>query len=174
MEPLIARGFVTLMLAKNQVTWLKEHERSLPPGRYLQAFEVLRLAGVSGGEIAPEREARMKSLLEIWEKENWKKNQLEDKAHEKTCHGERKHVSADDALGWCKCRTYQQEIHEWMDYVDKYWREPLPKPGSGKLTQKINFQAPESGRTSKPAKKAAAELSLSDMGDLSDLPEGME
>lgn len=40
----------------------------------------------------------------------WKANELENARHDKVCSG----------LGvqqWCKCRTRQEEIHEWEDFV---------------------------------------------------------
>jgi len=55
----------------------------------------------------------MTELLNEWEKMNWKKSQIENEAHDKTC-----------GSGLCKCRTRQQEIWEWDDFIKKAWSEP--------------------------------------------------
>jgi len=59
----------------------------------------------------------MIELLNEWEKMNWKKSQIESDAHDSVCVG--------TPVGkWCKCRTRQQEIWEWDDFIKKAWSEP--------------------------------------------------
>ena len=136
MDPLIARAFLTLLLSPARREQLKAYELTLPPGRYAQGHEICRWYRLDVDPVSEDREAVMKGHFAVWERENWKRNQIEDKGR---CLGVRCHGGPDDTYGWCKCRTYQQEIHDWMDYIVKHWTEPLPKAG-GKLSQKITFQ----------------------------------
>jgi hypothetical protein len=66
MEPLIARGFVTLMLTNTRIAQIKAIENTFPLGRYLQAFEILKYYGLEGEEVTEQREAVMKQLLSKW------------------------------------------------------------------------------------------------------------
>ena len=163
MDPLVARGFVTLLLTPTRIAQVKEIENTFPAGRYWQAFEVLRYYSLEGGEIPDEREAKMKYLLEAWEKINWKQNQMEDKNHVEKC--------GQAVLGKCKCRTRQQEIHDWMDYVNKHWIEPLPVAGKGKSSDKFGagtYQKRGNRKSSPPdTTDGSGEPEQSDLGVLS-------
>lgn len=99
MEPLIARGFVTLLLTPTRIAQIKDIEQKMDAGRYLQAFEILAYYDLSGGEIEVVRENKMKELLHKWRVKN--------------------NMDGMDFSG----TTY---MHGWMDFVQKNWFEPLP------------------------------------------------
>lgn len=159
MDPLVARGFVTVLLTPTRIAQLKQFENTLPPGRYLQAVEVLQSYSLVGGEITEERESNMKRHLEIWQKQNWLKTQIEDKDHAIKC------AQIKPGSKWCNCRTYQQEIHEWMDYIGKNWIEPLPT-AKRRTTDKFGVSDPEEVGTSGYSKKATTRYQQPDMGDM--------
>lgn len=119
MLPLIARAFITLLMSPEQINDLKQYEMTLPPGRYLQGFELCRRYQIKAGLLDELRESKMLEYLREWEKINWKKNEIENISHVKNC-------TEIEVGKWCHCRTRQQEIHEWMDYINKNWHEPLP------------------------------------------------
>lgn len=158
MDIFVARGFVTLLLTPTRIAQLKQIENDLPPGRYMQACEVLQSYSLVGGDIAEERESNMKRHLEIWQKQNWMKSQIEDKNHATQC------AQIKPGTRWCKCRTYQQELHEWMSYVSKNWIEPLPFPGKRRTTDKFGVQDAEEMGTDRRSKKTATRYEQPNMG----------
>lgn len=166
MEPLIARAFVTLLLTPTRIAQVKEIENKLPPGRSLQAFEILQFYSLSGGEVDPQRESKMKMLFGEWQKKNWLKSQIEDKDHEKLCAGKVKPGE------WCKCRTYQQEVHEWMAYVEANWFEPLPLSQKRRTMDK--FQDASEERDNGDLEKPTNRHKQSKVGEVSQMLEGME
>lgn len=129
MDPLIARAFVSLLLRLEQERGVRKKELELPPGRYLQVNEIIRSFGLQTEPVAEEREANMKMLLETWRKANWLKYQVEEKEHDKKCAG----ITGT----WCKCRTPQQEIHDWTDYAKAHWFEPLPSASKRRAANKF-------------------------------------
>lgn len=164
MEPLIARAFVTLIMDDEQLKRLKHNEVTrLPPGRYAQAFEILYAFSLPSETITPERESKMKMVLTEWQKINWKKNQIEDKNHEKLCVGME--------VGKCKCRTYQQEVHEWMEFVKANYIDPLP---TAKRRTSDKFQnSDESGAYGDPT-SPSIKRRQSDLGEVPGVFHGME
>lgn len=130
MHPLIARAFFTLLLSPDQLDDLKKLEVSLEPGRYLQGREIGARYNIRAGELEKFREEKMETLFRDWEKQNWKKNEIESINHPKACR------AIEPKSRWCNCRTYQQEIHEWMDYVLRYWVEP-PKHSTKRISEKF-------------------------------------
>src|SRR3990167_7563540 len=117
MEPMTARALLTLRLSPEQREKLRKHEKTLPPGRYLQGFEICRMFGIKVGEIAEDQISELESLYRRWEREIlWKANNIEDKRHGAVC------VPTTGA--WCKCRTRQEEIHEWENFsIENFGKE---------------------------------------------------
>lgn len=82
---------------------------------------------VKGGEVPENQTSEIDDLYKRYEREIlWKANNLEDRRHDAVC------VPTKGA--WCKCRTRQEEIHEWEDwFIDNYdkaeenrdWRIPV-------------------------------------------------
>lgn len=70
MEPLIARGILSLMLTTEQNKELKDIEKVLPNGRYLQGFEVCRHFRLKPEPLDSSREQAMLTLLWDWRKIN--------------------------------------------------------------------------------------------------------
>jgi len=60
----------------------------------------------------------MQNILSEWEKILWKKNQIENHDHDTKC------ANIKPATR-CHCRTFQQQIWEWDDFVKKNWVEPV-------------------------------------------------
>lgn len=83
---------------------------------------------VRGGEVPEEQTSEIHELYKRYERDIlWKANNLEDKRHDVAC------IPTHGAL-WCKCRTRQEEIHEWEDWLidnydkdekDRDWRIPI-------------------------------------------------
>lgn len=125
MEPMTARALLTLKLSPDQREKLREHEKKLPPGRYLVAMEILQMFNTKIGEVPEEEIHDIDQLYRRWERDVLQQaNGLENERHIQTCGA---------VEGWCKCRTRQEEIHEWEDWIlDNYdlsddqrrWRIP--------------------------------------------------
>jgi hypothetical protein len=122
MEPMTARALLTLRLSPEQREKLREHEKSLPPGRYLTGFEILRsFPQVKGGEVPEDQTLEIDQLYREWERRIlWKTNELENNRHDRVC--------IPRTGPWCKCRTRQEEVHEWEDwFIDNYDKAPTER-----------------------------------------------
>lgn len=123
MEPMTARAVLTLNLSPEQREKLRNHEATLPPGRYLMGFEIVRIFQMKMGEIPQDQTNEIDELYKRWERSVlWKANNIEGKRHEAVCGGE------------CKCRTRQEEVWEWEDWIiqnydqvdeNRNWRIPI-------------------------------------------------
>lgn len=115
MEPPIARAFLMRLLNSVQIDALRNLERSLPPGRYSMGFEICREYGLAPKPITEQQEMQMKALWNKYEGILWKQRQIEDKNHEKVC--------GTSNVGWCQCKTYQEELHQWEDYALQNYKD---------------------------------------------------
>ena len=114
MEPMAARALLAISLSPGQREKLRRFERTLPPGRLLQGAEIVRMFGVLPPTPEEAETEKLKELAKEWERRIlWKKNQIETKNHETVCAEK------------CKCRTRQQEIHEWEDWAMQNFDKPL-------------------------------------------------
>lgn len=109
MEPMTVRVLLAMQLSPEQRGKLRRHERSLPAGRYLQGYEICRLFNLKPSPATEQDTAMLDDLWKQYERRIlWKVNQIEQKRHDERCGG---------FAGWCKCRTKQEEIHEWEDWA---------------------------------------------------------
>lgn len=123
MHPMVARACIAPLLSSEQREKLRKYERSLPPGRYLQGFEICRMLRLKPTTIAEEETDRIQNLYFEWEKRIlWPINNAENIRHERECRdfvgkNELEIKPMKNNLKWCKCRTRQQEVHEWEDWA---------------------------------------------------------
>ena len=66
MEPMHARGFLTLLLNDGQRIKLWAMEDRLPPGRYLQAFEICKHFHLKPKSVDEMQVNRMDNVLHEW------------------------------------------------------------------------------------------------------------
>lgn len=144
-HPMTARACLILKLSQEKLGWkekLRGYENKLPLGRCLTGFEILMMFRMTGWTVPDEQSSEIEQLYQRWERDIlWKANNMESNRHEKLCAGIVKPGE------WCKCRTRQEEIHEWEDWIlDNYdladterrWTIPVqvlarvapPKPAS--------------------------------------------
>lgn len=91
-------------------------------------FEIMQMFKIKAGDIPENEIYEIDGLYRRWEREIlWKANNLEDKRHERVCRPAA-------PTPWCKCRTRQEEIHEWEDWIienydlpdeQRHWTIPL-------------------------------------------------
>lgn len=104
-----ARALLAISLSSENRKKLRRYENSLPPGRYLIGAEICKMFQLTP-EAPDEMElAKLDYMWRVYEGIQWKKNKIEEKTHDQMC----RNITGT----WCKCRTRQQEIHEWEDWA---------------------------------------------------------
>ena len=111
MHPMAARALLAMQLSRGQKENLRSFERTLQPGRYLSGAEICGRFKIKPLPATEEDTGILESLYRDYEKRiQWKVNELEQKNHDAFC----RKTNRED---WCKCRTRQEEVHEWEDWA---------------------------------------------------------
>ena len=119
MEPTVARGYLITLLGSAQLRALHKREQELPPGRSLTASEIVRMFRVeTGGLVTDLRTDVITDLWNQFEKTLWKNRQIENNLHDTICAGT-------PPGKWCRCKTPQQELADWDEYVKANYRAPV-------------------------------------------------
>lgn len=106
MEPMTARGLLAMQLSPEQKEKLKKYERTLPAGRCLTAFEICQWLRLKPAPAAEADTTLLDGLRKEYDRRIlWKLNKLEEKSHVEHC------------LKRCFCRSRQDEVREWEDWV---------------------------------------------------------
>lgn len=108
MDLAVARAFLSTQISHGQRAKLRAYELSgkLPPGRCLTGFEICKVFQIRPTAVPDIDENAMKELRQRYEqKVLWKRQQIEEKAHDTQCAKK------------CVCRTAVQEMHDWEDWA---------------------------------------------------------
>ena len=98
MHPMAARAFLNMQLSPSERERLRDFEKSLPRGRYLQGYEVCRMLNLRPKSVPDIDTSAMESL---WT--HYAKTQLNVGR------------TFEDEHSDIEPRTKQQEVHAWED-----------------------------------------------------------
>ena len=110
MHPMAARALITIHLSPDERKRLRVYEKSLPPGRYLQGFELCRMFHLALKTV-PERDSLQ--MEDLWGR--WGRTELAI---------EQRREDQDRSI---IPRSKQEEIHAWEDWaLDKFVESRYP------------------------------------------------
>lgn len=96
------RGFLMLLLSKEQIDKVQGKEKQLPEGRYLAPWEISKYFKIKGGEKTDQQISLMESLEREHNGRIWKDRNLRE-------------------IGKMQAKTDWEELHEWDDWVIQNW-----------------------------------------------------
>jgi len=112
MHPMAMRAFLNMYLSPEKREKQRVYERSLPPGRYLQGFEICRMWNLKPSPVDDADMTRMEALWFQYERTQQSLGMQFEERHPDVCP-----------------RSLQEEIHAWEDWALRHYAIPQEVAG---------------------------------------------